>query len=252
MPHALPLPAGKRWVKVWSDEFDGTEVDLTKWNRAPEHWNRTERNHGGKRIQSRYEDDNLLFANGNLVLRNTREIPPGDTERFDGDVLVLAASLRSQGKFSARYGYFEARISVAPLPDGIVTAFWLQADDYEIDIMESARAGDEYSIAIHNRTGPITRSSRGTASVLDMHTEYHVFAVYWYEDGYAFYADGNLTWHYSEADGAPAEGTMVSPEHHYVILSTGVTWRAGNAYTGTFPNQAKVDWVRVWEIQDAP
>ena len=46
MPHALPLPAGKRWVKVWSDEFDGTEVDLTKWIKGPEHWNRTERTHG--------------------------------------------------------------------------------------------------------------------------------------------------------------------------------------------------------------
>ena len=252
MPHALPLPAGKRWVKVWSDEFDGTEVDLTKWIKGPEHWNRTERTHGGKRIQSRYEDDNLLFENGTLVLRNTRQIPPEDTDRFDGDALVLAATLRSQTRFYARYGYFEARINVAPLRDGIVTAFWLQATDYEIDVMESARAEDEYEIAIHDRSSNPTRSSRGTGSVLNMHSGYHVFAVYWYEDGYAFYADGNLMWHYSEEDGAPPEGTMVSSEEHYVIVSTGVTWRVGNAYTGTFPNQAMVDWVRVWEIQDAP
>ena len=26
------LPDGKKWKLVWSDEFDGTELDTTKWD----------------------------------------------------------------------------------------------------------------------------------------------------------------------------------------------------------------------------
>ena len=28
-----PLPAGKEWKLIWQDEFDGTKLDETKWNR---------------------------------------------------------------------------------------------------------------------------------------------------------------------------------------------------------------------------
>ena len=28
-----PLPAGKEWKLIWNDEFDGTKLDETKWNR---------------------------------------------------------------------------------------------------------------------------------------------------------------------------------------------------------------------------
>jgi Uri superfamily endonuclease len=28
-----PLPAGKEWRLTWHDEFDGTKLDETKWNR---------------------------------------------------------------------------------------------------------------------------------------------------------------------------------------------------------------------------
>ena len=26
------LPEGKKWKMVWSDEFDGTELDTSKWD----------------------------------------------------------------------------------------------------------------------------------------------------------------------------------------------------------------------------
>ena len=33
MEHAKSLlPAGKKWKLVWNDEFDGTELDMTKWS----------------------------------------------------------------------------------------------------------------------------------------------------------------------------------------------------------------------------
>ena len=32
-----PLPTDKEWKLIWNDEFDGTKLDETKWNRLGDH-----------------------------------------------------------------------------------------------------------------------------------------------------------------------------------------------------------------------
>ena len=34
------LPEGKNWKPVWSDEFDGTELDRSKWGFRLNFWGR--------------------------------------------------------------------------------------------------------------------------------------------------------------------------------------------------------------------
>ncbi len=34
-----PLPSGKEWKLIWQDEFDGSALDETKWNRLGD-WKR--------------------------------------------------------------------------------------------------------------------------------------------------------------------------------------------------------------------
>ena len=110
--------------------------------------------------------------------------------------------------------------------------------------MESAYVNDRFNHAIHwDRFGDKgqTRSKNVNLTIHD--GEYHVFAVEWNENQYKFYADGELTWTYT--------GEGVSGGNEFIILSTGVSWSDGNAHTGDFPNQALVDWIRVYELQDS-
>ncbi|MSU62649.1 MAG: hypothetical protein EXS31_09660 [Pedosphaera sp.] len=45
---SLPqVPAGKEWRLIWQDEFDGTKLDETKWNRLGD-WKRLD---GSQQIQ---------------------------------------------------------------------------------------------------------------------------------------------------------------------------------------------------------
>ncbi len=244
-----PPPYGKRWVLAWSEDFDGTALDESKWNHRSEAF-RGDRSHNGHRIKWRYEHDNVSIANSHLVLRNTRQL--GD--EYD---LVKAAAIDTKGKFEQTYGYFEASIRIAPTGDGVHTAFWLQndnrnkkasnggvdgpSDGAEIDILESVYTTDRYAMAVHWDGG---RSLVEEAEFPPIHGgQFHVYGLAWTPDSYTFYADGQRKEQMFDA---------VSHSDGYVILSTGVSWFAGNAHTGTFPNEALVDWVRVYQLVDAP
>ena len=245
-----PPPTGKRWVLAWSDDFNGTTLDESKWNHRSEGF-RSERRHSGHRIRWRYEHDNVSLRDSYLVLRNTR-----DPRIINGADLVKAAAIDSKGKSEQTYGYFEASIRVAPTADGMHTAFWLQndnryrtaadggvdgpSDGAEIDILESVYTSDHYHMAVHWEGN----SLGADAEFAPMHDgQFHVFAVAWTPDSYTFYADGQ---HKAQ------RFRGISHSDGYVILSTGVSWRQGNARAGTFPNEALVDWVRVYELQDDP
>ena len=244
-------PPGKRWVLAWSDDFNGTAFDASKWNHRSEAF-RSERWQSGHRIRWRYEHDNVSLRDGYLVLRNTRD-PQTSDQTSD---LVKAAAIDSKGKFEQTYGYFEASIRIAPTADGMHTAFWLQndnrdrtaadggvdgpSDGAEIDILESVYISNHYTLAVHWEGN----SHAADLEFAPMHDgQFHVFAVAWTPDSYTFYADDQLMVQRYQG---------LSHSDGYVILSTGVSWRQGNAHTGTFPNEALVDWVRVYELQDAP
>ncbi len=242
-------PPGKVWVLAWTEDFNGSSLDWSKWNHRSEGF-RAERTHDGRRIRWRYEHDNVGLADGHLVLRNTREAGAG----YD---LVKAAAIDTKGKFEQTYGYFEASIRIAPTRDGIHTAFWLQndnrgkrasnggvdgaSDGAEIDILESVYTSNHYAMAVHWDGRSSIGAHAGFAPIHD--GRFHTYALTWTPDDYTFYADGQrkhrMTRGLSHSDG-------------YVILSTGVSWSQGNARTGTFPNEAQVDWVRVYELADDP
>ena len=260
----VELPAGKEWVYVWGDEFHGTELDFTKWSFTPLHWVRRDRDHGADCRTVHWdwhERDNVRVAGGNLVLGNTKVMPPPDrTDEngkpvYRGDVLVHASAIysRLQGAgghgYERTYGYFEARIRIAPTADGIHTAFWLRTyrdGGREVDILESALTSDKYHMAVHwTNEDARRRQASNRVAMRGMHDgQFHVFAMHWDEAGYRFYADGRLTWQYA--------GPGVAHVDQFIYLSTGASWSEGNACNGTFPNEALVDWVRVWEARDVP
>ena len=83
------VPAGKQWKLIWQDEFDGTKLDETKWNRLGD-WKR--------RDGFWVKEDAYLSGKGTLLLRTKK----------DGDRFTCGA-VNTQGKFEHAFGYYVAR-----------------------------------------------------------------------------------------------------------------------------------------------
>ena len=85
------LPDGTNWKLVWSDEFDGTELDTSKWERCPDYKRQDLNNYWS-------DDMSYLDGEGHLVIEMVY-----NEERNSFD----SGAVRTKGKFEQAYGYFE-------------------------------------------------------------------------------------------------------------------------------------------------
>src|SRR5205814_406118 len=112
----LPCTA-QQWTLTWSDEFNGPNggpPDAKKWilESGGNGWGNNELEYYTPRPQ------NARLENGNLVIEAIKErvTAPDATRDY------TSARLKTQGRFSQRYGRFEARIKI-PFGRGIWPAF---------------------------------------------------------------------------------------------------------------------------------
>ena len=139
------------WKLTWQDEFDGAQLDLTKWEYV------VGGNGFGNRELEYYTGraQNLHLENGMLAIQALKE----DYRGADGVQRgFTSARIQTKGKFAQTYGRFEARIKL-PYGQGIWPAFWMMGDvaagwpaNGEIDIMENI--GREPSLVHGTIHGP--------------------------------------------------------------------------------------------------
>ena len=138
---------------IFSDEFNGAEVDREKWIAiGPDFWVNNE--------QQMYVDDPAVINvmqgvegadGGALMLRPV--FNPGLDPNKDRNAPFVSGRLESKGKFDFTYGRAEARIRM-PDADGVWPAFWLLGNGKwpqtgEIDIMEYVGEKDWIGVALH-------------------------------------------------------------------------------------------------------
>ncbi len=218
---------------LWNDEFDGVEMDTSKWDfRATG----TQRGFG---LVS--EENTYLDGEGNLVIEVTKE----------GEVHKIG-QIGTQDKFLTQYGYFECRAKMNE-ELGPHVAFWLQSptmgkeDDNpkvngtEIDIFEY-HTNKGTNIVYHNlhwNGYGQYHKHEGTELAIDgLETGFHTFGLEWTEDEYIFYVDGKETWRTTEA---------VSNRTEYIILSAELTGWGGDFANSQFPDKVSFDYVRVYK-----
>jgi beta-glucanase (GH16 family) len=80
-----PAPQGQQWRLTWHDEFEGDQLDESKWNRLGD-WKRRD----GYWVQ----DDAYLSGKGTLLLRTRKE---GDR--------YTSGAINTAGKFEHAFGY---------------------------------------------------------------------------------------------------------------------------------------------------
>ena len=239
------LSPGSSWEYVWGDEFDVDTLNRELWGFTPRSWRL-------KKVQ-----ENVSVSDGHLVLTNTRhELPGGDVDYYTTAIWSRpepgsSRDTRAGVGFETVYGYFEARIQLPPTVAGVHAAFWLQSyykktdGNYagvEIDILEAPSVYDWYQVAVHKRIiGRKRISWERDIQVDGLHDGFHVFAVHWQPDRDDFYANGDLVATYS--------GSYISHVPQFIYLTTGFHWEwDGVDRPELFPNEARVDWVRVWKI----
>lgn len=244
------------WSLVWSDEFDGpsgSAVDSSKWSFdiGGNGWGNNELETYTSRIA------NSDLEGGLLVIKTLKETFTG-TDNITRD--YTSARLLTKSKFTQAYGRFEARLRV-PYGQGIWPAFWMLGDNIntagwptcgEIDIMENI--GREPSIVHGTVHGPGYSGASGITAAYTLPSgqkfsdDFHTFAVEWEPNVMRFYVDGLLYKTRTPAD-LPAGTPWVFDHPFFILLNVAV----GGGFPGNpdattvFPQQMRVDYVRVYQ-----
>ena len=275
------LPADKEWKLVWNDEFDGKELDRSKWTFRMNFWGKRFPAYTDQGVELDGEshlrlhlvkNDDGTFSSPHLQTGSlTYDIPP------ENDVAFYPFGKLEKPLFMHKYGFYEIRCRF-PKYDGWWSAFWLQAPGIgshpdpgvagvECDIMENYRQhkfgtmvcgcgwdcyGIEGKWAGHFEF-PIEETEDG----------WHTYAVDWTPDGYFFYADGKIVGKQMKPDCAVSQVEqflLVSTECHGYNRVFGNRGEAGEVAKGCcagkpvdelfdakLPDVFEVDYVRVFD-----
>lgn len=217
------------WRMTWSDEFNGSTLDPTKWRAEDAALVKNNE-------QQYYSPANVSLVNGELVIRAER--------RFQGGRPFTSGLVESINRFSQAFGRFEARMKL-PRTQGLWPAFWMlqQAGGWppEIDIMELL-GHQPTTVYMSNHWGVWPNNAWRTTSFTgpDFTQTYNTFAVEWWPDRLDFFVNGfRRATHVQNVPQTP----------FYIILNTAVggLWPGNPDTTTVFPQFMNVDWVRVYQ-----
>jgi beta-glucanase (GH16 family) len=195
-----------------------------------------------------------------------------DPEATDGRALVIravraadgsytSARIKTQGKYAVTHGRIEARMKL-PRGQGIWPAFWMMGESItrvhwpacgEIDIMEvpghepgklhSTIHGPGYS-GTHGLTASVSLPAGATFS-----DAYHLFAVDWSPGKIAWSLDGKVYHTRTPAD-LPAGAKWVFDDAPFFLLlnlAVGGRWPGYPDATTTFPQELRIDYLRIFK-----
>jgi beta-glucanase (GH16 family) len=249
---ALPPALARSWELVWEDDFDGTQLDLSKWEAQIGDGCPSLCGWGNNELQY-YRSQNATVSGGFLTITAKAEI-------FGGKAYT-SARLRTRDKGDWTRGRFEMRAKM-PIGQGIWPAFWMLPTDNvygtwaasgEIDIMEYlGHQPDRVSGTIHYG-GPAPANQYSSSSTTlpsgTFHDAFHVFALEWDECAMRWYVDGTL--YATKKDWWSEGGPYPAPfdERFHLLLNVAVGGNLPGPPDGTtqFPQEMVVDYVRVYQ-----
>lgn len=242
-------PAG--WNMVWSDEFTGTTLDISKWDAS--FWNTPFNNE-----QQAYRPDHVTVSGGNLVL-TADDSNNGGKDYTSGKV---------ESKIANQYGRWEVRAKL-PGTKGTWPAIWLLPDTNiypwptqgEVDIMENrGNQPNLTSSAFHygeqwpnNQFQFDEQMTSHSGQLENYHDEFHTYAVEWDSAKIRFFVDevSYFTLYDQDVDGTISNQ---APMEVNLNVAVGGDFLGGEQPDGSsvWPQQMLVDYVRVYERNAMP
>ena len=236
------------WTLTWSDEFDGADgsaADPTKWVNDVG-------GSGEGNMELEYYTpgaQNAVVEGGNLVITATTD-GAAQQSCWYGQCKYTSARLTTRGKFSQKYGRFEARI-LSPSGQGMWPAFWTLGVNGgwpacgEMDIMESIDLVTANHGSLHAPNYNPTATYNPTPGLAEA---FHTYAVEWDESSISFLVDDHVYETHTPSDAAQSGGTWAFTQPNYIIvnLAVGGNWPGNPNGSTTFPQKLLIDWVRVY------
>ena len=256
------------WELVWSDEFDGAELDTSKW--SPNIWPPRKVNDEDQAYTGR--EKNLRIVDGNLVIEAHKEDYEGAN--------YTSGRIHSSGKGDFLYGRFEVRAKL-PYGQGTWPAIWmLPSDPYkysttcedgedwqgstscnawpnsgEIDIMEHVgyQMGHVHG-TVHNEAYYWLKWEQRKGRILldDLDTNFHVYSLEWSPERIDIFVDDTHYFMYVNEGTGWNVWPYDQPFHLILNIAVGGAWgRAGGPIDDSiFPQQMLVDYARVYRLKD--
>lgn len=270
---AKPLPLsdqenGGHWtlVESVSDEFNGTSLNLNKWNNLG-----LDGNYHGEwkgRAPSQYNPTNVSVANGFLTIQSRWQPDFHFSDaKFNGasygkPAPVTTAAIVSKAKF--KYGYLEMRCKAASGP--VSSSFWTTGVGGEIDVFEhfgnnpnNPNSAFRYHTSFHDwRKGS---SSFGKRIWENDHRlgfkvadDFHTYGLEWSPDRLTIYVDGRAIRSVTRRE--LGNKWVATNEQKVWIDSETFDWEIGPAdlKASDFTDKSKfvVDYCRVWQRSNSP
>ena len=251
---SAPVLQGKKLV--FEDNFNGSELDFTKWN----NWCVDLKESGpfryGNSPEVAVHPDNAYVKDGTLCLLGSKE----DTT-FDGKTSIYRSGMvQTRDKFEEKYGYVEAMVKIPDVP-GSNPAVWTmpQADEEnggwlwgdkdnfgaEIDILERphpegalehAGLTEKYWITMHYDNYTYNPHEKfHVQPTLKNPYKWHKFGMEWTPEYINFMLDGKVV---------ATQKNNIPNTPEIFILSYGLGGWIGNIADECLPAEMKVDYVR--------
>lgn len=258
---ALPDWLGKRppvegeWVKTFDDEFDGSAIDETKWAiSGPNYWDKT----------SHWSKKNVIVGGGVVRMRYEKKTGPQNDDPTQKSSAYASGLLETYGKWTQRYGYFEARMKLPTAP-GLWPAFWMMPDrgaaagaqgkrqdtangGMEFDIMEHLTrwGGLRYNIAMHwDSYAQGKHKQTGTERIYVQPDKdgFITAGLLWLPGLAVYYGNGREVgrWEDPRISNVPSDMMFTLP--------TG-GWDNSRLEDAKLPDDFTIDYVRAWQRRD--
>lgn len=236
-----------QWELFWSDEFDGTELDSSKWvrcSRGTSDWNDT----------MLENDPRLVTIKDGIV--HLRGIVNDQPEPDQPD--YLTGGITSKELFTFEYGKVQIRARIQSAA-GAWPALWMLGAEQswpangEIDLMEHLNFEDKIYQTVHSEytLSPDYNDEPPKSTTVPIDRDnWNTYGCEWEPDKIVFTVNGNATHIYPRV---PELGEKQWPFNHpfYFILSMqiGGSWVNSQCETNPddYPAGIEVDWIRVYK-----
>ena len=244
---------GEYWEKVWSDEFEGSSIDLSKWSFDVGDWGW---GNGENQYYTDNKTENARLEEGKLVIEAIRE---GNIDEWS------SARITTREKVSFLYGKIEIRAMLPP-GKGNWAAGWTLGDEYidelswpycgEIDIFQSVgyEMNDETGKGIAHASAQnaayyfkLGNQPTNTVEVKNMSQKFHTYSVEWTPVDIKFYVDDLLYLTYDDNQSS-LSWPFAKPQNIVLNLAVGGGWGGYYGIDENIKSQKMiVDYVRVFE-----
>lgn len=229
---------------VWADEFNSATINTSDWTFE------TGAGGWGNNEWQYYLAENAWQENGTLIIEAREESYSGSD--------YTSARMVTRNKKTFTYGRVDIR-ALLPEGQGIWPALWMLGNNIgnvswpecgEIDIMEmiggSGRENTVYGTLHwgynneHAQSGGNYKLPSGTYA-----DKYHVFTMIWDESFITWYVDDN---YFYKLDITPDHMTEFHLPAFFIFnVAVGGNWPGYPDATTRFPQQMKVDYIRVFQ-----